>query len=144
MKKEEPVIFSLRKISIEQFAVLYEPVASKNVEFSFLVKIGHNLDNRQIGVSIIFKFLENKIPFLQLETTCHFEIQKDSWDSFPKDSNDNILINKDFIAHLISIQIGSSRGILYAKTENTPNSKYLIPLVNVQKIAKENLIIPTK
>lgn len=140
MKNRKPISFSLQKISIIQYALIFEPKESELIEFSFLAKVGHNRDNRIIAITAEFKFSQDQNIFIQLETMCQFEISEESWKTLPRDSNDNIIIEKGFIAHCTSLIIGTSRGILYSKTEGTPFNKYLIPLINIPENNEDYLV----
>ena len=45
-----------------------------------------------------------------------------------------------FVCHLAMLAIGTARGVLHAKTENTLFNKYLIPTINVAELIKDDII----
>ena len=50
----------------------------------------------------------------------------------------------NFIRHLSAISIGTARGILHAKTENTAYNKYFLPTININELVSKrcrNVII---
>jgi hypothetical protein len=38
------------------------------------------------------------------------------------------------------ITVGTTRGVLYAKTENSPYSKYIVPTINVAEMIEKDAI----
>lgn len=63
----------------------------------------------------------------------------DSWNSFEDVKNSELTIPKNFISHLVMLSIGSTRGVLHAKTENTMFNKFLLPTINVNELIKEDM-----
>jgi hypothetical protein len=51
-----------------------------------------------------------------------------------------LIVPKGFLAHLAMITTGTSRGVLFAKTEATPFSKFIIPTLNVSEMIYEDAI----
>lgn len=49
-----------------------------------------------------------------------------------------LVIPKGFLRHLAMLTVGTSRGILHAKTEGTCFNKYVLPTINVTLIIKED------
>ena len=41
--------------------------------------------------------------------------------------------------HLSVITVGTARGVLHAKTENTPFNKFVLPTINVTELVKEDV-----
>ncbi|MPN63841.1 hypothetical protein SDC9_211608 [bioreactor metagenome] len=54
-------------------------------------------------------------------------------------SNNVLLVPKNFMQHLAVITIGTARGILHAKTENTPFNQYVLPTINVSEMIKDDV-----
>lgn len=46
------------------------------------------------------------------------------------------------MAHLTTITTGTLGGIVHAKTENTPYNRFVMPLVNIAEIIKDDIVIP--
>ncbi|MBC7747921.1 MAG: hypothetical protein H7Z76_04955 [Methylotenera sp.] len=142
MKKHpEKIGFNLQNIRTEQFAILeenYTPEKAINLSTTVAFKI--NIENRQIGVFAKFEFVQVKKIFLKIELSCHFELNKPSWDSLKNDQKTKLQVPKDFLAHLLIITVGTTRGVLFAKTENTPYHQFIIPSLDIQDIANEDAI----
>ncbi len=49
-----------------------------------------------------------------------------------------MVVSKGFLAHLAMITTGTARGVLFAKTEATQFSKFIIPTLNVAEMIKED------
>jgi len=140
MKKEEKQIeFVLQGIKTEQFAIVEEHYAAKK-ETGFSTELQFKLDerNRQIGVFLGIEFMQGKKVFLKILVSCHFKIEEASWNNFIKNKIAQLVVPKGFLAHLAMITTGTTRGILFAKTESTQFSKFIIPTLNVAEMITED------
>lgn len=140
---EKNICFKLSSIATTEFAII-EDIIVKEENISLKTGIGFNVDlkNNIIGVEPKFVFLSEDHPFMIVGVQCNFYITQDSLD-------ENLVENKyifplGFITHLAVIAVGTARGVLHAKTENTPYNKYLIPTINLTEIIKSDLVIESK
>lgn len=139
MKKEEKISFALDNIATLQFAII-ESSYSDSEEIQLNTNLGFGVDhaNKIIGVSAKFTFEINTKPFLVIEVGCNFKLIESSWKSFI--NKDVFIVPKDFIQHLSVITIGTARGVLHAKTENTNFNRFLLPTINVTEIITEDWV----
>jgi len=138
MKKENTQVgFALKGIKTEQFAIIEENYAPQK-ETGLGTQLQFKLDqtNKQIAVFLGFEFMQGKKIFLKIQVSCHFKIEENSWNSFIK--GNHLIIPKGFLAHLAMITTGTSRGVLFAKTEVTQFSKLVVPTLNVAEMIKED------
>jgi hypothetical protein len=135
--------FQISKIKTEQFAILTDHFkvndiqrTSLNIKFDFKV----NFEHKVIGTffTIIFEREEEKI--LLIEVSCHFAIEAASWDSNLIDNGSSIKIEKEPLIHLALITVGTTRGVLFSKLENTIMSSVIIPSINITELIKEDAI----
>lgn len=133
--------FSLRKVTTEQFAIIESSFEDdKPIDLKAGLRFGINNENKMISTIFSTNLLQEKTPFLILEVGCHFNITKDAWDSFLNVDNSKIVIPKGFLSHLVMLTIGTTRGVLHSKTENTPFNKFLLPTMNVNELVKEDVV----
>ena len=139
-KLKNEVGFSLQGIKTEQFAVFSENFNLKK-EVSFGTGLEFKIDqiNKQIGVFFEVEFTQGKKVFIKISVSCHFKIKQESWKAFLIDT-DNLKIEKGFLCHLAMLTLGTTRGILFAKTEGTEFSKFIIPTINIHEIITEDAI----
>jgi len=138
MKKDKTQVgFALQGIKTEQFAIFEENHAPTK-ETSLGTELQFKLDNinKQIGVFLGFEFIQGKKVFLKIQVSCHFKIEENSWVTFIQ--NKKVIVPKGFLARLAMITTGTTRGVLFAKTEATPFSKFIIPTLNVSEMIKED------
>lgn len=138
MKKENVrVDFVLQGIKTEQFAILEENyIPKKEVALSTELQFKLNPKDKQIGVYLGFEFVQGKKVFLKIQVSCLFKIQENSWLSFIQ--HNKLVVPKGFLTHIAMISIGTTRGILFAKTESTSFSKYIIPTLDVAKMIEDD------
>lgn len=140
MKKENTQVgFALKGIKTEQFAIFEENYSPKK-ETSLGTELQFKLDqnNKQIAVFLGFEFLQGKKVFLKIQVSCHFKIEESSWNSLIQENK--LIMPKGFLAHLAMITTGTSRGVLFAKTEATPFSTFIVPTLNVAEMIKEDVL----
>ncbi|MFV8342173.1 hypothetical protein [Flavobacterium sp. XS2P39] len=77
-----------------------------------------------------FQFLHENQTIVVLTVVCNFDIEENSWNKNIV-SNKKITLPKHFLEHICVITVGTSRGILHAKTENTFFNRFIIPTLNV-------------
>ena len=142
MENKNNIGFSLKRLSTEQFAIidsLYKE--DENIEMKTSVRFGIDSTKKMIVVFFNVSFFQNNAPFLILETGSHFHIVNESWISFEDLLNNELNIPRGFISHLVMLSIGSTRGVLHSKTENTIFNKFLLPTINVNDLIKTDVKI---
>lgn len=140
-KKKNPVSFQLSRISTEQFAIIKENYTpEKEIGLGIHLKFGLDQEQKIIAPFVLVQLgIEDK-PFLQIEIGAHFEIDDAAWQDFEVDQ-EKLVIPKGFAQHLVVITIGTLRGVLHSKTENTEYNKYLLPTINVTEIVESDIEI---
>ncbi len=140
MNKEEFNIgFALKKIITKQFAII-DSAYKSDEKITLETKLGFGVSFEEKFISVLFmtKFVQKDIPFLLIEVACHFEVEEMAWENFLNESKTEILFPRDFINHLVMLTIGTTRGVLHSKTENTPFNSFLLPTINVNSLLKED------
>ena len=140
MTKEANVGFGLRKILTEQFAIIENSfIENETIQLAFGLQFAIDAANRMIGCSTNFQFQINESPFIILKIKVEVEVEEAAWDRFVVDNQQSIVFAKDFMRHIAVITIGTARGVLHAKTENTDFNKYFLPTVNVEELVFEDI-----
>jgi hypothetical protein len=134
------VPFKLVGISTEQFAFLEESYmddGALGIEFS----LRQGIDPKKNGFSVFLtvSYLANEKVFLKLEVGCHFEIEKESWKEFMRQEDQRIVFPKGLIQHLSVITVGTTRGVLHAKTENTRLHGLFLPTLDLTQVIAEDV-----
>lgn len=121
--------FQLAGVTIEQFAKISEP---KGTEFAVdvSVPVKTNYKDGKIAVGLNVQFFEDEKIILQLEVFCHYVFEPGCWSELTSNHTENAVIKKELMANFFSIAVGTTRGVLAAKTENTPYSVCVLPLMN--------------
>lgn len=145
MENKDQITFGLRQITTEQFAIIESAFdeAKGNFELGTGLRFGFNTDKRIITPLLAINFSQDKSPFLLLEIGCHFEIIEEHWKNLFNSNTKELKLPKELARHLVMLTVGTLRGVLHAKTENTPFNKFFIPTINVNDLVKEDLLIKT-
>ena len=93
-----------------------------------------------IAVFSLFVFESDQKPFIIIESGCHFKIADSSWSEMYQSDTNSLKVPRGFLSHLAMLTIGTTRGVLHAKTEGTCFNKFVLPTVNVSDLIKEDVI----
>jgi len=138
-KKTNSIGFSLKKVSTEQFAILEEGFNEKGkIRLNTSLRFAADDKQKYIAVFASFVFDSDEKPFLIVEASCHFSIKANAWNEMLMSNSSTFVVPKGFLCHLAMLTVGSSRGILHAKTEGTCFNKYVLPTINVTEIIKSD------
>jgi len=137
----DQVRFALRAITVEQFAMLFEPTNRDKISFDISLTVKSNYDDRAVALNLTLRFTEEDQPFLQIEDTCHFLIHEEDWAKLSNGNTADVTLSKSVMSNLFSIAIGTTRGILHAKTEQTAYNRYFLPLLDATKMIGETVTI---
>ena len=145
MKNNNQITFALRNITTEQFAIIENAFDKniENVELGNSLRFGFNLEKRIVTVLLTVNFSQDKGPFLILEIGCYFEIIKEHWDDLYNPEFDEIKLPLEIARHLVVLAMGTLRGVLHAKVENTPFNMFILPTINVTELVTEDIVIKT-
>lgn len=139
-KQENKIGFSLSNVTTEQFAIVEDVF---NDEESVELNLGSTfaVDIKKKLITNFFKvqFTQKKIPFLILETGCHFQISPEAWDKFYEKDKNKITLPQGFASHLVLLNIGTSRGVLHCKTEDTIFNQFMLPTINVNTLIDKDV-----
>lgn len=134
------ISFRLIRIENIQFATFPEFLNNESEDIKFSVSIHFGIDKKEkfIGCICEFQFQDNEKVFLKLETVCEFGIQEEKWNEFITETNIEFPI--EFLRHLAMITVGTSRGILHSKTENSDMNEFILPTINIIEVIKDNQV----
>ena len=138
---EYKVLFALNSIQTEQFATIdgvFKDEEVVNIQSN--LDFGINKEFRVVGCFAKFQFEVQNQPFIIIGVNCNFEIEPSSWESFIDKENKSIVIPRQIMCHLAVLTVGTARGVLHAKTENTPFNRFLLPTINVTEQVKEDMV----
>jgi hypothetical protein len=131
--------FSLKKVSTEQFAIIEEGFNEQGkIRLNTSMRFAADDTQKYVAVFTSFIFDSDNKPFLLIEASCHFSIEDPAWIDMLKSEINTLIVPKGFLCHLAMLTVGTSRGILHAKTEGTCFNKYVLPTINVTDIIKED------
>lgn len=139
----EESVFSFKLVDIvtNQFAVIEEHYTEEksSVEVSLQHTFGIDFERQTIAVKNNIQFLSDNQIFMIVEVTCFFQLHEKSWEGLLNDKGD-IIIPKSLATHLLVLTVGTTRGVLHAKTENTKFNKYFLPTLDVSQLIENDII----
>ena len=130
--------FRMFGIHLDQFAILCEDCKDEvgmNVSLNF--KYGD--EGKKVACVVAFDFTSESEKVMVLKMTCEFEIQVDDWKTLRYDKE--VVIPKDLLEFFAVHTIGTARGVLFCKTENTQFNYIVIPPINVSEMGISDLTV---
>lgn len=132
--------FRLANINTLEFAILEENYDDADeVRLSTSLNFGFDKENHGLGVDLKFQFMQDEKAFLLITVQCGFEIEEKAWDALI--SENTITIPRGFASHLAVITVGTARGVLHEKTNDTPFNDFIIPTVNLTNLIEEDVVL---
>lgn len=140
-EKSKGVRFALRNITTEQFALLEDvKIDETKIKIDTNLRFGAHDKEKVIAVFANFSYDSENSPFIIIEIGCHFLIEKSTWKEMFDEESHSLNVPKGFMSHLSMITVGSARGVLHAKTENSCFNKYVLPTINVAAMIKQDAV----
>lgn len=125
------------KISVPQFAIIADRVPNTDLNLSTEIKFEYSDEAMIVACTVTFSFnAEGVNILLKLACRCDFMIHPEDWNAFKREGDMNI--PTELLEYLAMQTIGTSRGVLYCKTEGTDFNSLMIPPLNVREIMKDN------
>lgn len=142
MNKELALSFRLVNIKTDEFAIIedsFKEEGKVSLETSFNFRV--DKEKHILGTTVKFQFEQNDKPFLIISVTCGFEMEEEAWDSLSDKDKNNLIIPEGFASHMAVITVGTARGVLHEKTNETDFNHFIIPPINLTKIINEDIEI---
>lgn len=142
-KEVTQVGFVLRGVTTEQFAVLKESFQQEEeLVIASQLRFAKDNANRMIGVFSRFTFEQKDEMLLLIEVGCHFEIVVESWKHLcPVEEKDKVTLPSGFAQHLAIITVGTARGVLHVRTEQTTYNTLILPTIDVTELINGDVVI---
>jgi len=136
-----PIKFTLAEIKVEQFAIFPENFKTKKAvqmktDLQFLVC----KEEKSIRVVLGFTYEQQGKAFMKIEVSCIFRVMPEDFDTCINAEAKKIVFPKEFMRHLTMLSVGTVRGILFAKTEGTEFSKFILPTINVTEMITSDVV----
>lgn len=126
-------------IRTEEFAILEKfPKVENDMGFNTEIQFTIYEETKEMTCFVSVEFIIKKIKLLKLKVACHFAVKPENWEDFTVENR--LIVPKDFLVHLAMIAVGTTRGVLHAKTENTEYQLFAMPLIDVQNVITEDEI----
>ena len=143
MDTKKNVSFRLLNIVTEQFATFEVENLPETNDLKSELQFSINPENRVVACRMKFQFLHENQPIVVLTVVCNFDVEESSWNNNIV-SDQKITLPKHFLEHLCFLTVGTSRGILHAKTENTFFNRFIIPTLNVSTLVEKDVVFEIK
>ena len=138
--KENKVGFGLLKITTEQFAIIESAyIESETIQLGAGVEFGVDDKQKVVACIVRFELMMKNSPFLIIHVRCDFGVEEGAWEQFSCEEKNSICFPKGFASHLAVLTVGTARGVLHAKTENTKFNEFFLPTVNINDFVKEDV-----
>jgi hypothetical protein len=138
---EKQVLYKYDRIELEQFAVFNENYTQDSEEIDFQTEAQFSFDKEQsiLCSTIVAHLYNGDKPLIKAELKSYFNIEPDSMEALR--ANGQVVFPPILLVQFASLCYGSMRGVLFAKTANTPLNKYILPPFNFGNIIDKGFTI---
>lgn len=139
----ENIKFKLREIETLQFALLPEAYDSRSEKFQYSIGVSFSFpdyEKKMVGCTCLIQYKGPVSPFLILEVVVYFEIEENSWNTLKEEGNNQIKLPKATALHMMTLLIGTARGILHSETKNTEFNRLILPTINLNDLIDGDVI----
>lgn len=133
------VRFNMSRIAVSQFAILSESLPQGEMNMLTEISFQYSSESRQIACEAGFRFTHEDNTILVLKVLCEFRIHESDWAGFVR--KDGVGIPKSVLEILAVHTVGTSRGILFCKTEGTAFNRLMIPPLNVARMMEDEAAV---
>ena len=130
--------FRMYGIHLNQFAIL-DKDNTEGIGMTVGLNFKYADSGKKIACTATFNFLSGERKVMVLELTCDFEIEASDWETFKNEGK--VVIPKGLLEFFTVHTIGTARGVLFCKTENTQFNHVVIPPINVSEMELKDLVI---
>jgi hypothetical protein len=150
-KTETPLSVSISIEKIQEISFKYNAeydyskLSNNKIELGFKNKLKPLFDKNilDVGIGVCYRDSNEKKELAELEIMISFGLS--NLNQFVKEENDSLQVNDgDLIVNLLSIGIGTLRGILYSKFKGMPLEKYPLPLISGDVLKQMVNSLPNK
>lgn len=133
--KSPTVGFQMSGIQTTQFATVESALKDGDkVNLKTNIRFGANAGNKSVSVLAKFEFVQRNKPILIIEVACSFAIEPEAWTKMCSEDGTACTLPRSIAMHLAVLTVGTARGVLHAKTENTPFNRFMLPTINLTKL----------
>lgn len=129
--------FRIRQIKTQQFAMFPDLLVNgKEVTVDSEFSFGVNTEIKNILCVTKLSYRQDENLLLTTEVHCIFDIREDGVNQLKEQGR----VGVDFLRYLATIAIGTVRGIIHTKTENTVLNSVVVPPINLVEAIKEDFV----
>jgi hypothetical protein len=138
---ENQVLYQYGKIELEQFAMFPENYSKDAQGIDFETEVQFSLDKEQsvLSCTIIANMYNGDKQLIKAELKSLFNIKPESISELKKDGR--IVFAPTILIQFASLCYGSMRGVIFAKTMNTPLCDFVIPPIFFGNIIDKPFVV---
>lgn len=136
-----PVTFAIKSIETVEFATMSDAYKNgEKVGIATGFDLGLSNDDHALKVQFNLSFICEDRPFIILKVACDFAIEPKDFDKFKDKQGKKVTIPKGFLTHLAVLTVGTARGVLHAKLDNTDFDQFLLPSLNISQMIESDVV----
>ena len=131
--------FRLTRIEVPQFAILTDKEFSDSMNLDYGFEFAIDEESMSLRCDATASYIDGENPVMKIVVRCEYSLEEASWNALKTESG--MTFPAGFLQHLASLTVGTMRGAYYGKTEGTIYNQFFIPLLDVTKAIKEDMVL---
>ena len=138
---ENDIVLQMRLVSVDEIMFMMSSAGignafrseSENIQLGFSNKVDYAEATDEITLDFGVKYAVHSEDVLKC--VCRFKFSVVDLKRFIQvNAKDNSVTITHIMPHLLSVAVGTMRGILIAKTAGTPFAKYPLPMLDINRL----------
>ena len=84
--------------------------------------------------------MSNTQKLIIIDVSCQFLINPADWEILREPESGRVILPRDLGIHLAMLVVGTLRGILHVKTENTIFNSFIFPPINLLELVPSDVV----
>ena len=145
MADNQVINSQVSRIATEEFAITeetYDP--AKDAQIKLNLNFGFLPEQSTIVVRIKCLLYQDDRLLLIIAVSCWFATQVGDWHSRFDETTRTFWLHRDAALQLASLTANTARGVLHGKTEDLPINAAVLPIMDLDEIIKEDVVLSLK
>lgn len=138
---EKIIAYRIVQVAIDDFKMQPQQLNDKDelgINTSYIFQA--NFDIQCVRCLSSFVFTKGDARLIELKLSCVFAIEPSMFESMYDESKQHFTIDAYFCRYMATIAVGAARGVIAAKTENSPLAEVVLPPINLVEAIKNDSV----
>ena len=120
----------------------HEDIDPELLKFGYINNVLSNITDKTLIVDFGVQYAYKEEPIMECRYTFHYSYREPNETRAVISSEDGVQINNELIKTVLSVAVGSIRGIMIARTAGSVLAKFPLPILDLKMLMDTARLIP--